>query len=49
MSQKLYYTTLALAFTGLNIYLLDTRFSIVGMGFGVVAAIFMIKALGSKL
>jgi hypothetical protein len=49
MSQKLYYTTLGFLLSGLNIYLIDTRFTVVGIGFGIDVGILFIQALRTKL
>jgi hypothetical protein len=48
MSQKMYYTTIGYCLTFANILLIETRFNIVGIFFGVVAAIAFIKALSIK-
>lgn len=45
LEQKLYYTTCGCLLSFANILLIDTRFNIVGIGFGITAAIFFIKAL----
>jgi hypothetical protein len=49
MNEKLYYTTLGFLLTFANILLIETRFNIVGIGFGFTAAYFFIKAIRVKL
>jgi hypothetical protein len=48
-NMKLYYTTLGFLFTALNVYLIDTRFTIIGIGFGIAGGLFFIQALRTKL
>jgi len=48
LQEKLYYTTIGYGFTGANLLLIGTRFWIVGIGFGFVSAVFLIKALRIK-
>lgn len=45
MEKKLNYTLIGCFFSLLNIALIETRFTIVGIGFGLVAVAFFIKAL----
>jgi hypothetical protein len=48
MSQKMYYTTIGYCLTFANILLIETRFNIVGLFFGIGAVIAFIKALSIK-
>jgi len=48
MKQKLCYIMLGYFFTAINFALIETRFTLVGMGFGILAAIFFIKSLFIK-
>jgi hypothetical protein len=45
MKQKIYYITLGYLLTTINFILIGTRFNIVGLVFGLIAAICFIKAL----
>ena len=45
MSKKLTYMTFAYIFTTLNISLINSRFNIVGLFFGIVALVLFIRAL----
>lgn len=45
LKQKLEYTAIGCTFSLFNIGLINTRFNIVGIGFGFIAVIFFIKAL----
>jgi hypothetical protein len=45
LEQKLFYTLVGSSFGLLNIYLINTRFNIVGLGFGILGAGLLIKAL----
>jgi len=49
LNNKFYYTNLGFLFTFINILLVDTRFNIVGIGFGFTAAYFFIKAIRTKV
>jgi hypothetical protein len=44
MQKKLEYTLTGCALSLLNIYLIPTRFNIVGICFGVIGAVFLVKA-----
>jgi hypothetical protein len=49
MDEKLYYTTLGYGFSFLNIYALSMKVpSIICIGFGIISAIFFIRALRIK-
>ena len=48
MSQKFYYITIGYSLSMVNILLIETRFNIVGIFFGVGAIIAFIKALSIK-
>ena len=48
MKQKLYYITLGYLLTAINFVLIDTRFNILGIGFGLAAVICFIKSLTIK-
>jgi hypothetical protein len=48
MTSKLNYTMIGCIFSLANIYLIPTRFNIVGLGFGIVGAIFLIQAIRIK-
>lgn len=48
MKQKMELVTIGYGFTFLNIYATSIDYSIIGIGFGVVSAIFFIKALRIK-
>jgi hypothetical protein len=45
MQRKLNYTLIGCSLSLLNIALIDTRFNLAGLGFGLLAALFLIKAL----
>lgn len=45
LKQKLEYTVVGSTLGLFNIALIDTRFNIVGLGFGILGAIILIKAL----
>lgn len=48
LQEKLYLTTIGYGFAGANFLLIDTRFWMVGVGFGVLGLVFFIKALRIK-
>jgi len=48
MNDKFYYTTVGFLLTFANILLIETRFNIVGIGFGFLSIIFFIKAIRTK-
>jgi len=48
MSQKFYYITLGYCLSMINVLLIETRFNIVGLFFGIGAVIAFIKALRIK-
>jgi hypothetical protein len=48
MNDKMIYTTAGFALSFVNILLIETRFTIVGMFFGFVACGFFIKAIRTK-
>ena len=45
MKDKMFYTICGCLLSLVNIALIETRFTIVGMGFGIVGAILIIKAI----
>jgi hypothetical protein len=45
LKKKSELTILGLLFSIFNILLIDTRFNIVGLGFGIIAIVLLIKAL----
>ena len=45
MEKKLYYTMSGCLLSLINIVLIETRFNIAGIAFGVLGAIFLVKAL----
>jgi hypothetical protein len=48
LQEKMYYSTCGFILTGANYLLIDTRFNLVGIGFGFVALYFFVKALRIK-
>lgn len=48
MSQKMYYTTIGYLLTFVNILLIETKFNIVGLFFGVSAIFYFLKALSIR-
>lgn len=48
LEQKMYYTLCGCLLGLANIYLIETRFNIVGLGLGIVGAGMLIKALRIK-
>ena len=48
MKQKLYYITMGYLLTIINFMLIDTRFTILGIGFGIAAAVCFVKSLYIK-
>ena len=48
MSQKFYYITIGYCLSMINILLIETRFNIVGIFFGIGAVVAFIKALRIK-
>jgi hypothetical protein len=45
MERKINYTLIGCSLSLINVALIDTRFTIVGIGFGLLASVFLIKAL----
>lgn len=48
MKDKMTYTSIGFLFAFINSGLIGTRFNIMGIGFGLLACLFFIKALACK-
>lgn len=48
MNQKMTLTTIGFFLTFLNLMLVDTKYNIIGLCFGIIAALFFIKAIRTK-
>ncbi len=48
MKEKLNYTIVGLSFSMVNLLLIQTRFNLVGLFFGLISVYFLIKALRCK-
>ena len=48
MKDKMTYTTIGFIFSFINLSLIQTKFNLIGVIFGLVACLFFIKALNCK-